>query len=65
MAMGVTLVAPHGGVWVLPLIGNPLGFLVSIVAGVIVSALIVVVLKEIRYNKITATSPTDAAVTAA
>ncbi|WP_029067960.1 PTS fructose transporter subunit IIC [Jonesia quinghaiensis] len=67
MAFGVTLVAPHGGVWVLPLIGNPIGFLISIIAGVLVAALIVVVLKEIRYNKINAAqqAPQHTAVTTA
>ncbi|MEI2733087.1 MAG: PTS fructose transporter subunit IIC [Dermatophilaceae bacterium] len=46
MAFGSTLRAPHGGIWVLPLIGNPLMFVLSIVVGVVITALIVVVLKS-------------------
>jgi PTS system fructose-specific IIC component len=44
-AIGSTLSAPHGGIAVLPLIGNPLGFLAALVAGTVVTALLVVVLK--------------------
>lgn len=46
LAAGVTLRAPHGGIWVLPLMGNFLMFLVALVAGVLVMTAIVVVLKS-------------------
>ncbi len=46
MAFGTTLRAPHGGIWVLPLIGNFLLFLVALAAGVIVMATIVIALKS-------------------
>jgi PTS system fructose-specific IIC component len=46
MVFGASLRAPHGGIWVLPLIGNFLMFLVALVVGVVVMALIVVVLKS-------------------
>lgn len=46
MAFGATLRAPHGGIWVLPLIGNFAMFLVAIVAGVAVMTAIVVFLKS-------------------
>jgi PTS system, fructose subfamily, IIC component len=46
MAFGTTLRAPHGGIWVLPLIGNFLMFLVALVVGVVVMAGIVVALKS-------------------
>ncbi|BDZ41988.1 hypothetical protein GCM10025865_12870 [Paraoerskovia sediminicola] len=46
MAFGTTLRAPHGGIWVLPLIGNFLLFVVALAAGVLVTATIVVALKS-------------------
>ncbi|MFH9859855.1 fructose-specific PTS transporter subunit EIIC [Streptomyces sp. NPDC017202] len=48
MAFGATLRAPHGGVFVVPLIGNPFLYLVAIAAGVCVTAALVVVLKGLR-----------------
>ncbi|MGW7411424.1 PTS fructose transporter subunit IIABC [Streptomyces sp. NPDC054863] len=48
MAFESTLRAPHGGVFVVPLIGNPLLYLVAIVAGVCVSTGLVVLLKGMR-----------------
>ncbi|WP_309135575.1 fructose-specific PTS transporter subunit EIIC [Cellulomonas sp.] len=59
MAFGSSLVAPHGGVWVLPLIGNPLGFLAAVVAGVLVSALLVVVLKTVKRDPLVAADRAD------
>ncbi|MFI7495222.1 fructose-specific PTS transporter subunit EIIC [Kocuria sp. M4R2S49] len=47
MAFGVTLAAPHGGVWVLPVIGNPLLFLLAVVAGTVVTAVLVIALKHV------------------
>ena len=46
MLFGATLRAPHGGIWVLPLIGNFLLFLLALVIGVIVMTAIVVALKS-------------------
>ncbi len=54
MAVGSSLVAPHGGVWVLPLIGNPLGFAAAVLAGVAVSAVLVVVLKTMKHDPLVA-----------
>ncbi|MEV4555425.1 fructose-specific PTS transporter subunit EIIC [Kitasatospora sp. NPDC049285] len=48
MAFGSTLRAPHGGIWVLPLIGNPLLYLVAIAAGTAVTAGLVILLKGRR-----------------
>ncbi|MET8115571.1 PTS fructose transporter subunit IIABC [Streptomyces prasinus] len=48
MAFGATLRAPHGGIFVVPLIGNPLLYLVAIAAGVCVTAALVIVLKGLR-----------------
>ncbi|MFW7414362.1 PTS fructose transporter subunit IIABC [Demequina sp. SO4-18] len=46
MLFGATLRAPHGGIWVLPLIGNFLLFLVALAAGVLVTTAIVLALKS-------------------
>lgn len=43
---GCTLRAPHGGIFVLPTIGNPLGYAAAIVAGAVVGCLILAVLKK-------------------
>ncbi|UFR03974.1 fructose-specific PTS transporter subunit EIIC [Streptomyces sp. Go40/10] len=48
MGFGATLRAPHGGVFVVPLIGNPLLYLVAIAAGVGVTTALVVLLKGLR-----------------
>lgn len=48
MAFGCTLRAPHGGVFVVPLIGQPLLYLVAVAAGVCVSTVVVVLLKGAR-----------------
>jgi PTS system fructose-specific IIC component len=46
MALGVTSKAPHGGVFVLFAIDPILGFLISLVAGVLVAAAAVIALKQ-------------------
>ncbi|MER7988524.1 fructose-specific PTS transporter subunit EIIC [Streptomyces noursei] len=48
MAFGCTLRAPHGGVFVVPLIGQPLLYLLAVAAGTVVSAALVVLLKSLR-----------------
>ncbi|AKN72495.1 PTS lactose transporter subunit IIC [Streptomyces sp. PBH53] len=48
MGFGATLRAPHGGIFVVPLIGNPLLYLVAIAAGVCVTTALVVLLKGMR-----------------
>ncbi|MFJ9659732.1 fructose-specific PTS transporter subunit EIIC [Streptomyces griseoflavus] len=48
MAFGATLRAPHGGIFVVPLIGNPFLYLVAIAAGVCVTTALVIVLKGLR-----------------
>lgn len=46
MAFGATLMAPHGGIFVLPTIGNWLMYLISIIIGSIVGALMLGMLKK-------------------
>ncbi|EOD62937.1 PTS fructose transporter subunit IIC [Amycolatopsis vancoresmycina] len=50
MAFGATLRAPHGGIFVLPLIGSPLLFLVALIAGTAVAAGSVIALKQVRFR---------------
>ena len=38
MMFGCTLMAPHGGIFVVPTIGNPLMYLVAIFAGAAIGA---------------------------
>jgi PTS system fructose-specific IIC component len=65
MTFGATLRAPHGGVFVVPLIGNPFLYLAAIAAGVCVSTALVVLLKGMRKQApdATAAGPADTAVT--
>lgn len=46
MAFGCTLRAPHGGMFVLPTIGNPLMYLAAVAAGSVVGCLILGFLKK-------------------
>ncbi|WP_051940990.1 PTS fructose transporter subunit IIABC [Phaeacidiphilus oryzae] len=48
MWFGATLRAPHGGIWVLPLIGRPLLYVLAIAAGTAVTAAAVITLKSLR-----------------
>ncbi|MFJ2111329.1 fructose-specific PTS transporter subunit EIIC, partial [Streptomyces sp. NPDC087850] len=48
MLFECTLRAPHGGIFVIPLIGNPFLYLVAIAAGTLVSAALVILLKGAR-----------------
>jgi PTS system fructose-specific IIC component len=48
MAFGATSRAPHGGIWVVGLIGNPGLYLVAIAAGMLVSTTALVALKSLR-----------------
>lgn len=50
MAFGATSRAPHGGIWVVGLIGHPLLYLLAILAGVGVSATGVIALKAARSS---------------
>ncbi|WP_031023012.1 PTS fructose transporter subunit IIABC [Streptomyces sp. NRRL S-1314] len=60
MAFGATLRAPHGGIFVVPLIGNPLLYLVAIAAGVGVTTALVIVLKGLRRTTEPAAPAPDA-----
>ena len=46
MAFNCTLMAPHGGIFVFPVVGNPLMYLVALAVGTVVGALMLGVLKK-------------------
>lgn len=46
MAFGCTLMAPHGGIFVVPVVGNALMYLAALVIGTIVGALLLGILKK-------------------
>jgi PTS system fructose-specific IIC component len=46
MAFGCTLMAPHGGIFVVPVMGNALLYLVALVIGTVVSAVLLGMLKK-------------------
>jgi PTS system fructose-specific IIC component len=52
MGVGSELRAPHGGVWVSPLISNAFGFLLSVAVGMVVMAVVVIALKSMKPNPI-------------
>ncbi|MFD4720016.1 fructose-specific PTS transporter subunit EIIC [Streptomyces sp. NPDC058423] len=57
MAFECTLRAPHGGIFVVPLIGNAFLYLLAILVGTVISAALVILLKGLR-------KPSEASVTA-
>jgi len=46
MAFSCTLMAPHGGIFVFPVVGNAIMYLVALVAGTVVSAVLLGLLKK-------------------
>lgn len=50
MAMGCTLMAPHGGIFVLPVIGSRLGFIIALAVGSLVGMLLLAILKRNRVE---------------
>jgi fructose PTS system EIIBC or EIIC component len=48
MLFGCTLRAPHGGIFVVPLIGNPFLYLLAIAAGTVVACAMVIALKSTK-----------------
>jgi PTS system fructose-specific IIC component len=49
MAFGATSLAPHGGIWVIGLIGKPGLYAAAMAAGIAVSATCLIVLKSLRH----------------
>ena len=46
MAFNCTLMAPHGGIFVFPVVGNALMYLAALVVGTVVSAVLLGILKK-------------------
>ena len=46
MAFNCTLMAPHGGIFVVPTIGNPLMYLLALIIGSVVSSVLLGLLKK-------------------
>ncbi|MEU9232125.1 PTS fructose transporter subunit IIABC [Streptomyces subrutilus] len=61
MAFECTLRAPHGGIFVIPLIGNPLLYLIAIAAGTATTAGLVILLKGLRGREEPQTPAADRA----
>ena len=51
MAFKCTLMAPHGGIFVFPVVGNPIMYVVALVAGTIVGAILLGILKKTVENE--------------
>ncbi len=65
MAFGSTSRAPHGGIWVVGLIGKPGFYLVAIAAGVLVSTAALVALKALRGDVVEAEAEPEGTTSAA
>ena len=50
MAFGCTLMAPHGGIFVIGVISNPFGYLAALIIGSIAGMLVLSVLKKPLKN---------------
>ncbi|MBL1082029.1 PTS sugar transporter subunit IIA [Streptomyces actinomycinicus] len=61
MVFDATLRAPHGGIFVVPLIGNPFLYLVAVAAGVCATTALVVLLKGMSKRTVQPTAPDPAA----
>ncbi|MCC2280120.1 fructose-specific PTS transporter subunit EIIC [Streptomyces sp. ET3-23] len=65
MAFGCSLRAPHGGIFVVPLIGRPLLYLLAVAAGTAVAAALVILLKSLREKSPAARQPAASKATVA
>ncbi|AEI11415.1 PTS fructose transporter subunit IIC [Cellulomonas gilvus] len=54
MALGAGVRAPHGGIWVLPLMSTFWAFVVAIVVGTVITAGLVIALKSMRPSPVVA-----------
>ena len=50
MYFGCQLRAPHGGIFVLPVISNPLGYFIALVAGSVIGMAVLAILKKNKYE---------------
>ena len=54
MAVHATVEAPHGGIWVIALVGKPLLYLLAIVIGTVITAAVTIALKGAQARKLAA-----------
>jgi len=52
MAVHATVEAPHGGIWVIALVGKPVLYLLAIVVGTVITAAVTIALKGAQARKI-------------
>ncbi|MEP6981810.1 MAG: PTS fructose transporter subunit IIC, partial [Nakamurella sp.] len=64
MAFGSGVRAPHGGIWVTPLISSPLLFLLALIIGTLITAALVVLLMTNKQRKLIAADERPVAVAA-
>ncbi|MGV8906689.1 MAG: PTS fructose transporter subunit IIABC [Acetobacterium sp.] len=50
MFFGSTLMAPHGGIFVFPVVGNPFGYVIALVVGSVVTMSLMAILKKPKVN---------------
>ncbi|MBC3901163.1 PTS fructose transporter subunit IIABC [Acetobacterium malicum] len=51
MFFGCTLMAPHGGIFVFPLVGSPFGYVIALLAGSVASMLMLSILKKPKTSE--------------
>jgi len=51
MFFGCTLMAPHGGIFVFPLVGSPFGYVIALLAGSVASMLMISILKKPKTSE--------------
>jgi PTS system fructose-specific IIC component len=54
--------APHGGIVVFPLVSDPLMYILAVALGTIVTALLVIIAKNIKKNPATSDEALEAAI---
>ena len=63
LLLSSTSTTPWGGLIVLPVVGNPIGYIIAVIAGTVVTALAVKVLKSIMKEKSTKADKTEIDIT--
>ncbi|MBC3889353.1 PTS fructose transporter subunit IIC [Acetobacterium paludosum] len=52
MFFGCTLMAPHGGIFVFPVVGNPIGYVIALLVGSIVAMILLAILKKPKNKEV-------------
>lgn len=52
MFFGCTLMAPHGGIFVFPVVGNTVGYIIALVAGSVISMFLLALLKKPKSENV-------------